>query len=123
MQNCSQEVLVDETLAHCMFLLGLFGHLTVMQFFHTQYDPPAVTDLWDRLDTWNSTNLWVKKTPVLPLHTLQWMIEQGVAEWGEIQEPETCRDVKSRLHPESFAWAHEHGCPCDCGTAEDSDTW
>ena len=58
---------------------------------------------------------------LFPLDTLQYMLEQAAAEWGEIEEEGTCARLKAHMHPESFAWAHEHGCPCDCEHEDDSD--
>ena len=43
---------------------------------------------------------------------LQWAFQHGAA-WGTVSVP-NCAALRRYMGPESFAWAHEHGCPCDC---------
>ena len=44
---------------------------------------------------------------------MQWAIEHG-APWGSQPAPGTCCTLRDKLSPQLFAFAHTHGCRCDC---------
>ena len=71
---------------------------------------------------WNDAILGLQiRTKSWPLECLQYVMEHG-AQWGDMQPPGTCATIRQYMDPESFAWAHEHGCPCNCEIeADDND--
>ena len=45
--------------------------------------------------------------------SLRYLREHG-GQWGDDEPPGTCAVLRKRTDPESFVWAHDYGCPCDC---------
>jgi hypothetical protein len=112
------------------------GSVAVLQFLQEQavgqWDPAAVTRLLSVAGRHGQLaaaqwlyaaggelpgSMWDVDVCWLHLCTLQWAVEQEGVPWGESPPQNTCYWLLDQMAEEVWEWAHEHGCPCNCGDA------
>jgi hypothetical protein len=60
-------------------------------------------------------NMWQQGKCWPHVHTLRWAIEETDIVWGIDPAPNTCWWLYGEVDCEAWKWAHDNGCPCDCG--------